>query len=406
MSHAQFQPIQPRLGAVDQTNAKEFVFGRSHLVDTLWRRLEAGSLRLVAERRMGKTWVLHLALANAPEWAVPVLFDAQKHRSDADLILEINRVLHEKGLLPDAWWQKVWDWSRRKLHDLRGKKLNQLEVPEIETSAAILEETCREFVKAQSGKRPVLIIDEFPFLLDKLVKEDSCEAAEQLLDSLRSLRHELPDLRMVFCGSLGLHIVLDRLAENRYTGRPVNDMPPFEVPPLDESDAVALAGGLLLGSSVPCSDLSKVAEEVARGGSCVPFYIQHLVMWMDTQSRKEWTPDDARQAPLRLFDAANDPGEFRYYDQRLDQYYPDDVVAKARAILFQLCHDAEGLEFNDLVNRLRHTQDCVETHDHEAQKVLETLRDDHYLVSDGNRWRFKVEIIRRWWQHTRGGRNR
>jgi hypothetical protein len=36
-------------------------------------------------------------------------------------------------------------------------------------------------------------------------------------------------------------------------------------------------------------------------------------------------------------------------------------------------------------------------------EILQILRDDYYLVQEGDRWRFKLEIVRCWWQQYRGG---
>ncbi len=185
---------------------------------------------------------------------------------------------------------------------------------------------------------------------------------------------------MVFCGSLGLHIVLHKLRDAGYTGQPVNDMPPFEVPPLAPEDAQYLSGSLLLGEGVSCSDMKAVAHSIAHASSGVPHYIQHIVSWMCDQQTEPWTPERAASIPSELFNAAGDPAEFAYYDGRLDQYYPPDIVEKSRAALDVLSRKADGLHFDELLNLVRHRPKTLMVDSESFLQVLRVLRDDHYVV--------------------------
>ena len=397
-----FKPLRVQIGAVDERSAPDLVIGRTELVEALWRQLRAGSVRLLSERRMGKTWVIHLAMASRPDWAAPALFDAQGLASAPEFVQKLNRALHEAGLVSDKWWQTVVDWFRRPLQTLQGQELGKVTLPTLDTWPSFLEDTCRHFVEHNAGRNAVLIVDELPFLLDRLAKTGQEQDAMRLLDILRSLRHEHPSLRIALCGSLGLHIVLAKLHQAGYTGHPVNDMPPFEVPPLSPPDAAYLAGCLLLGEEVPCDDVAVVAEAIATASSGVPFYIQHLVNWMVQHPGQAWTPDRASNAPEELFNARGDPAEFAYYDERLDDYYPGDVVEKARALLDTLSREKAGMAFDTLVNLVRHRPKCVAVDPEQLLKVMRVLRDDHYVVAHNDHWRFKLDIVRQWWFNTRG----
>ena len=384
-------------------SAPDIVIGRTKIVESLWRRVESGSIRLLSERRMGKTWVLMLAIALKPQWAVPFFFNAESAHSAPEFVWQLNRELHRRNLIAPKWWEKVQDWFRRLSQRLQGKKAGTLEVPDgFDPWEALLEDTCIHFAERSMPRQAVLMIDELPFFLDKIMKNRGPHEAIDVLDKLRFLRQTIPTLRMILCGSLGLHIVLQRLREVGYTGQPVNDIPPFELPPLTQRDASYLSGCLLLGEDVPCSNVEEVAQSVAQASSGVPFYIQHIVSWMSEQTGI-WTPDRALSVPQELFEAPGDPTEFSYYDRRLDQYYPEDIVEKARAALDVLSQRKDGLHFNELLNLVRHRPKTLMVDAESFLEVLRILRDDYYIVHKDGKWHFKLEILRHWWLETRGG---
>ena len=52
-------------------------------------------------------------------------------------------------------------------------------------------------------------------------------------------------MRMIFCGSVGLHHVLATLRGDVHASQPVNDMPAVEIHPLQMQDAVQLTKDLM-----------------------------------------------------------------------------------------------------------------------------------------------------------------
>ena len=148
---------------------------------------------------------------------------------------------------------------------------------------------------------------------------------------------------------LGLHLVLGKLQEEGYTGRPVNDMQPFDVPPLSEEKAKQLAGGLITGERVVCDNVELCANAAARAACGVPFYIQHIIKWMRDHSEDPWTPKRIARVPDELFEEPGDPAEFAYYDSRLTQYYPEDIADRARVALDMLSRNPKGAWFGPVI---------------------------------------------------------
>jgi hypothetical protein len=398
-----YKPLSITFGTPGVDVASEQVIGRDSLADSMWQTLEGSSIRLLSERRMGKTWLLRLAVARKPDWAIPISFDAEGAGSASELVWRLNEQLHAEKLIDDDWRLKCSDWFRRVLQRMQGQQVAGMQIPELDSWFSFLEGTCKRLAEYGHSRRPVLIIDELPFFLDKLIKASQASDAIRLLDVLRQLRQTLPAIRMVFCGSLGLHIVLNGLREDGYTGRPVNDMPPFEVPPLLPQDGRYLSGCLLLGAELACRNLDRCAGAVSEAACHVPFYIQHIVKRMREEQTREWTVSQIRRIPEEIFTAPGDPAEFKYYDSRLDQYYPDDVVERSRSALDLLSRESKGLHFDEILNLIRHSPRTLMIDGTALLDILQILRDDHYLVQEGARWRFKLDIVRRWWHQHRGG---
>jgi hypothetical protein len=354
---------------------------------------------------MGKTWLLKLALARAPQWAATMFFDAEPAQDACDFVLKLNREMHAGGLIQDNWLKKAQEWFQRLVVALGGKKVGPVEVPSNLLSwSAFLAQTCKHVIDQRPSQKVVLIFDELPLFLDKLVTAGAANDAIELLDTMRSLRQGQPGLRMVFCGSLGLHIVLKKLDASGYTGQPVNDMNPFEVPSLAERDAEYLAGCLIEGEQVPCKDVRACARSVAQVSSGCPFYIQKTIKWMKDHRDKPWTPRGVAAIVDQAAGATGDPFEFAYYEGRLPQHYPDDadLVDRARIALDILSREPHGLAFEELLNRVRHNPKTLTIDPEALRAVQRILRDDHYLVEDTGHWVFKLNVIRSGWFHMRG----
>src|SRR2546422_9352168 len=105
-----YRPLMITFGTPSIEAATELVVGRDRTSEQLWKSIAAGSVRLLSERRMGKTWLLRLAIATKPDWAAPVLLDAEGYGSAPEFVQDLNAQLHSHSLIDDTWYQKTSDW--------------------------------------------------------------------------------------------------------------------------------------------------------------------------------------------------------------------------------------------------------------------------------------------------------
>jgi len=394
-------------GAIGVETAPLMVHGRDEFVEQLWDKILSGaSLNVLAERRMGKTWALWLAVARQPENVVAVFFDVEKTKSVEEFVIELNRFLHKKGFITSTYIKKVEIWYKGLVLNIQGQDIGKIKLPDDVVSwSKILEDTLTKFAESCEGKIAMLILDEISLLLDKISKNQGSDLASDLLDKLRAHRQTIPKLQMIFCGSLGLHIVLKKLKADGYTGSPINDLIPVDVEPLSEPDSLSLAAGLLSGEIIKCDDLDAVSEAISKTSSRVPFYIKNLIRWIKDHLSEPITPANIPTVLQQLFDTPGDPVQFNYYNERMDQYYTKNEAQNARVILDILSRTGDGIDFNELLNRIRHREETLEFSKDELLGQLQLLKDDHYLVKAGDKWIFKLDIVRKWWFEYRGGLN-
>lgn len=234
-------------------------------------------------------------------------------------------------------------------------------------------------------------------MLENIKKYHGEHLAEDLLNTLRSLRQMYPDVRMVYTGSIGLHHVITSLKRAGYPNAPTNDMYKVDVPPLSPQDAQDLAQRLIEGEALQTEAPEQLAQTIAVAADHCPFYIHHLVEEL-CQRRPDTSIADIVDACMM---ADNDPWDLRHYRDRIDTYYLPGERPFVLHLLDVLATAKTPLAFDALFDRLKAQ---IQTEDSETVRhVLRLLQDDHYLTRhcDGT-WQFRFAIIQRWWRLERG----
>src|SRR3954468_158518 len=106
--------------------AAQEIFGRDHLIAELWARLEGNSLRMEAERRVGKTSILHKMCAETPANWEAVFLDVERVHS-ADECAEAVCAAVDHRL---AGWKKQGRRLRDLVARLTGAQLGPIKFPE------------------------------------------------------------------------------------------------------------------------------------------------------------------------------------------------------------------------------------------------------------------------------------
>ena len=381
------------------------IIGREDFIASLWHILEERSLILSAERRFGKTYVIQKMEAEPPQGVLTFYQDmSDVHTAQA---FAEKVCAKARGHLP--WPRRTVQEASELFSRLRGGKVNvkmptpdpSLHLPEtsldLPTVAALpwqvkLVAAITELVNGQTG-RVVFFWDEVPWMIGHIKQREGAETALEALELLRVLRQDpklKSKLRMVYTGSIGFHHVLD--------APPVNDMKPqMYVPPLAPADAQEYARFRLAQERAIVTEEGTTLREIAEAADHIPYYIKNLVQSLNAAGRSIG-PGDADRGLGVLLVQAPESWDLTHYDTRIDDYYTPAQSRVARDLLDILAVAGEIATFDALFNLLKSKR---KTSDEEmARRVLDLLRQDHYLWPDP--YRFQLPLVRRYWRVRRG----
>jgi len=380
-------------------------FDREELLEDIWTALVTDNVLLAAPRRVGKTSIMH-RLKDAPQPGFTVMFvDAQGFDTPAALVAEL--ALGAGNLSRDP------KRTARSILRQATDRIEELEIWEIRIRL-------REAMRAnwhEQGERAIadalgaigardkllLVIDELPLLLHKIVsrdKERGRETAGDLLDWLRHVRLH-PDfnkrLRMVLGGSIGMA----RVAAFIGASHKINDLRQIDVGPLNESKARELANGLLASNGV-APEPALVEAILTQAGTLLPIYIQILARALVTDVRGrnvEPTPETVRECYEQRALGSEYRLCFEDYYERLDRYYAPDEARAARRILRELAIAKGPILKSALLGTYR---DELGPNADPANfdLLLAWLHDDFYVdkTNGGKKVAVKDKWIRDWWR--------
>ncbi|XZE19886.1 hypothetical protein SH449x_005216 [Pirellulaceae bacterium SH449] len=391
------------------------VVGRDELIELIWRRLERNSIRFTAERRVGKTTVMS-KMAAEPKEGFEVLFLELEGIDSPDRFVEllINRV---QPLLSKTDQAKGW-WSEFRKAIGGADIAGVIKLPSVskigwqETLVKTLEGVCTY----QADKRILLLMDELPYMLQKIatIGSDGTQKtlALTLLDTLRSIRQQYNNVRMVYAGSVGLHHVVTDLRQKTHASEPVNDMPLVEIRALSEPNAMVLAERLLNEEGVEILEDNRITvlESIVRLTDGVPFYIEAVCFRLGEQVGPI-TINNIEETVLQQLTNDHDPWEMEHFRGRLAVYYKDTIVDVAGATIREESIVRAILDHLAFVNEPQSIEQVwaivksnfkITDREHIVE-LLRSLSLDHYLVCDTKkRYSFRFPLIQRWWTMAQG----
>ena len=250
------------------------VIGRDGEIARYWQVIERQGLVISAERRIGKTHIVLKMRDECRSGYLPFYQDLEAVHSIPDLIRAVYGTVQQSlsassnlELLPSLKLKLgafVAKWS-----SLLPSKISGVDLPTGgSTWQVILSEAFDDLIGIADNQVILLLWDEFPLMLHNLQRRAGPDAAIQLLDHLRAIRlRHAGSLRLLFTGSIGLHLVLRSLRVVGNTNDPVNDMLSLTVPPMAHQDTTNLAAALLeetRASRYPDPRLSRTHRQRSR----------------------------------------------------------------------------------------------------------------------------------------------
>lgn len=386
-----------------QIDLKEVV-GRDQIIEQIWDALEQQSIRIVAERRIGKTTIIKKLAAEPRDGWKPIFQDLEKCHTALEFAMSVYREVDEFLSIQQRSARKTKDFFKA----IGGAEIaGIIKLPTFTGDAPwkeILSSAIHDLVHECETKsdRPVFLWDEVPFMLANINEREGETTSMEILDTLRGLRQTYggDGLRMVITGSIGLHHVISTLKRQNYANSPVNDTLAIEVRPLDAASAQELAAKLIEGENIQTESFEETANEVSQLSDCFPYYIHHIVKALKL-SGLNGSRDTVEKVVLDQLLDSSDPWELNHYRERISTYYGDSLELAVLEILDSIASRAEAMSLDELLAGLKSTGKLDDRE--QLINLLRLITQDHYLSRNANgHYHFQFPLLQRWWKLARG----
>lgn len=377
------------------------LYGRDYEITRLWEKLEQGDhILMLAPRRVGKTSLM-LELDRAPRenWDV-IYVDVERGDSPADCIAAIFAELATRPQYRSRF--EAIPFSNA-IKDVFGRLSASVDtgVLRVELKQAIGREwdhaadqlTARLASLPSTGSTLLIIIDELPLLLSRMLRtEERKRDAELLLSRLRSWR-QTPEVRTrvrtLVGGSIGLEGVLRRSGLSGL----INDLSPFRLDSWDRPTAVEFLKGLggVYGFHLDEGAITLILDLLRDP---VPYHVQLFFAALRDackgQSSRVSSEVIERCLAERLAGASG-TAHLDHYAERLEIGFDKNEYDTARDILSRACWREDGVSLVEL-------EDLRQRNAQTFRSVLRDLEADGYVEHEDNRLKFRSNLLREWWR--------
>ena len=373
----------------------EDFFDRESERRRMWRLLDSDSLLLLAPRRIGKTSLMRKLCAEAGDQGFRAF--ALSFAACPDELACVRELSKALAAAEPTLVKSVQGTLKGLLPSIKSLKLGPLGIELASGETAdwrALGEALARSIGDLDG-RWLIAVDEVPvFLLGLLKRNDGLERVRGFLYWWRDLRQQhYADIRWILAGSIGL----DTVAARHGIGDTVNDLVPAPLGAFDSETSDRFLAALAAGENIR---LTRPVRKAIIGaiGWPVPYYLQ--ILFDRLRDRVE---DGAKPSTVlveQIFEELLVPahkGYFDYWRQRLHDELGSPEDGQAVHLLSQCARDPTGASRETLSQALaEHIQD-LEPREERLRYLLEVLESDGYLVMVDGRWRFRLELLRRYW---------
>ena len=381
------------------------LYGREYELGRLWEMLEQGEhILLLAPRRVGKTSLM-LELRRAPHenWDV-FHVDVQGGEGPADCVAAILAALATNPRYRRRFEAIPFSSA---VKDVIGRLSASLDIGalRVELKSAIGREWDRAADQLQTrltslpdvGGHLLIIVDELPLLLSRMLQAGGQKRDTELL--LSRLRHwrQAPELRgkvrTLVGGSIGLEGVVRRAG----LSGSINDLVPFHLDSWSKSTATSFLMELSLNCNFHLEDES-IARILNLLGDPVPYHVQLFFSALRDACQGDSnriSPQTIDQCFVRRLAGPSGTAFLDHYATRLEFAFNRDEHETALHILGCACRREDGaslVEFKELRRRSERS----------FRSVLRDLETDGYVSHEDGRVKFRSNLLRQWWMKYHG----
>ncbi|WP_348728775.1 hypothetical protein [Rheinheimera texasensis] len=394
-------------------------FGREQELRDVWQHLEHDHLTLPGVRRLGKTSLMIRITEQASAKGVLAKRLDVSHITKVEQFLElidqsfpaagITHFLSEKKQAASNWLSRLKqvEFQLPEIFGGGGVSVALNARPDIPWGAQALA------LQQRLQNQPLLLlIDEFPVLLERLLRNGNTEA-EQLLIVLRQWRQQ-GNWRFVFTGSIGLQSLLESY---RLTVH-MNDCYEFPLGPMRKKEATAM--WCYFADKQQWTSNEELADTAMSNlGWCSPYYICWLLDETMRAARiryeetglapadgtiacGELTATDLETAYQYML---NQRSRFIHWKQRLSNLLVEPELGFCLALLTLLSREPDGFTLQQLNQRLSAHEINPDKRADLLQKLIVRLNDEGYISQPNEKGcvQFLAFPLRDWWSRNHVG---
>ena len=382
------------------------LYGREYEVTRLWEMLEQGEhILMLAPRRVGKTSLM-LELRRSPRENWDVFYvDVEAGNGPADCVAAILA-----ALAADPRYRSRFEAIPfpNAIKDVLSRLSVSADIGalRVELGNAIGGDWDRAADQLQTrltslpdaGRQLLIIVDELPFLLSRMLRAGGQERDTELL--LSRLRHwrQAPELRgkvhTLVGGSIGLEGVLRRAS----LSGTVNDLTPFRLESWDQPTAVNFLKTLGHDYSFALGDGS-VEQILDLLGDPVPYHVQLFFSALRDACKgdpRNVSPHLIEECFANRLAGPSGTAHLDHYATRLDFAFDGDEHQTRLDVLDRACRQERGVSLADL-------DDLRQQGEPNLRSVLRDLETDGYLRRHPDETlRFRSNLLRQWWMKYQG----
>jgi len=380
-------PLIPHTGGVLEPSQ---IIGREDIIKEYWKILQRQGFVLYAERRFGKSAVLKKMNAKNKKGFLTIYKGVEGAKNANEFVNSLFEQIKEKKIIKESILKKAEGWfysitSRiEKIGAIQFRKTDSKWQKQFNYLLKLL-------IKQHSDKYIVIMLDEFTIMLNKMEEPEAVNILGYLKDLVQ---HDFSEkLRFVYCGSIGIDLVLDKFKKAGYNmGDPINHMSKQRLLPFTEEEALFFCKCLNEGCELKLSEeiMKYICDLVDR----IPYFIDKVFDKIRYYSRIDRSA--INEALNDILIDPSDPNNFKHFYDRIDNFYPNKTLTNH--ILNYLSkieeYTSEGVIADHIKNQME--VDRILLNDE-----IDRLRRDGYLkreIIDSKRnFKFNYSIIKKWW---------
>ena len=363
---------------------------RKYLLEDILEIIENnGHILLVAPRRVGKTSLMYRIKDTMDQEYLVIYINTEAEHSLDDFWKKLFYTLTD-----DEFLGNIQQKAKIFFENLKSIRFDELTLKGVkfgDSKDVEYDKVFKELLKSYDGdKKLIIMLDEFSQTVENIIKHESSQQAEKLLQSHREIRQDeqlSQKTVFIYAGSIGLESVVATIQASKY----INDLDSISVPPLEFDDAKEFTKKLLEQNDITTTDedIEYILEKVKW---YIPFYIQLICKEIKRLYRRNPLLDKAMidKAEEKVLQQRKD---FIHWEERLNILSKDE--RKFAKDVLNGISIANTITSNEIVN----LGEKYQLDEEMAKKIIHSLKYDGYIDNTPNpkEYRFNSPLLQTWW---------